>query len=231
MKKTAKLIALAAVLFAGFGSTNAMADEGFKIGADVVSSYVWRGGDLGDSAAIQPNLSYTFKNGLSIGLWGSYAITEDTDNVAGTSDRYKEVDVTISMPVGPVTLAVTDYNANPEAGNTFDFGEDGNNTIEVSASYSHENVGLMAGVFVAGNDYNNAVYCEASYKFYDKDGYTAKATAGLGSEDYYGDFDGAESDRLALVNTGISVSKDRYTASAIYNPDTEKSYLVFMASF
>jgi hypothetical protein len=223
MKKTAKLIALAAVLFAGFGSSNAMADEGFKLGADVVSSYVWRGSDLGDSAAIQPNLSYTFKNGLSVGLWGSYAISEDN-----AGDRYKEVDLTISMPVGPVTLAVTDYNANPEAGNTFDFGDDGNNTIEVSASYTHENIGLMAGVFVAGNDYDNAMYCEASYKFYDKNGYTAKAVAGLGSEDYYGDLEG---EKIALVNTGISVSKDRYTASAIYNPDTEKSYLVFMASF
>jgi hypothetical protein len=222
MKKTAKLIALAAVLFAGFGSSNAMADEGFKIGADVVSSYVWRGSDLGDSAAIQPNLSYTFKNGLSVGLWGSYALTEND------GDRYKEVDLTVSMPVGPVTLAVTDYNAAPEDGNTFDFGNDSANTIEVSASYSHKNVGLMAGVFVAGNDYDNAWYCEANYKFYDKDGYTAKATAGLGNEGYYGDGEGK---KVALVNTGISVSKDRYTASAIYNPDTEKSYLVFMASF
>lgn len=222
MKKSSKLIALAVALVAGFGTSTAQA-EGFKIGADVVSSYIWRGSDYGDSAAIQPNLSYTFKNGLSIGAWGSYAISENDSN-----DRYKEVDLTISMPVGPVTLAVTDYNANPEDGNTFDFGEEGNNTVEVSASYSHENVGLMAGVFVAGNDYDNAVYCEASYKFYDKDGYTAKATAGLGSEDYYGDQEGK---KIALVNTGIAVSKDRYTASAIYNPDTEKSYLVFMASF
>lgn len=232
MKKTAKLIALAAVLFAGFGSSNAMAAEGFELGADVVSSYVWRGSDLGDSAAIQPSLSYTFENGLSIGLWGSYALTENTeyneDLARNESNRYKEVDLTISMPLGPVTLAVTDYNGNPEAGDTFDFGEDGNNTIEVSASGSYENFDLMAGVFVAGNDYDNAWYCEAGYKFYDKDGYTAKATAGLGNEGYYGDGEGK---KVALVNTGIAVSKDRYTASAIYNPDTEKSYLVFMASF
>ncbi len=223
MKKTAKLIALAAVLFAGFGASNAKADEGFNLGADVVSSYVWRGSDLGDSAAIQPNLSYTFENSLCVGLWGSYALTEDNGG-----DRYKEVDLTVSMPVGPVTLAVTDYNGNPEAGDTFDFGEQSNNTVEVSASYSYENVGLMAGVFVAGNDYDNAWYCQADYQFYNKDGYTAKATAGLGNEGYYGDGEGK---KLALVNTGISVSKDRYTASAIYNPDTENSYLVFMASF
>jgi hypothetical protein len=230
MKKTAKLIALAAVLFAGFGASNAMADEGFKIGADVVSSYVWRGSELDDSVNIQPALSYTFSNGLAISAWGSYGLNEDN------GARYKEVDLTVSMPIGPVTLAVTDYNAdpsndNPDDGGVFDFREDGSNTVEVSASYSQDNIGLMAGVFVGGNDYDNAVYCEASYKFYDKNGYTAKAVLGVGSEDYYGDFDDAESDKLALVNTGISVAKDRFTASAIYNPDKESSYLVFMASF
>ena len=229
MKKTAKLIALAAVLFAGFGPVNANA-EGFKIGADVVSSYVWRGVELDNSVNIQPALSYTFSNGLSISAWGSYGLNEDN------GARYKEVDLTVSVPVGPFTLTVTDYNAdpandNPDDGGVFDFRKDGSNTIEVSASYSQDNIGLMAGVFVGGNDYDNAVYCEASYKFYDKDGYTAKAVLGVGSEDYYGDFDAAKSDKLALVNTGISVAKDRFTASAIYNPDLESSSLVFMASF
>ena len=46
MKKTAKLLTLAVALFAGFGGT-AQA-EGFKIGADAVTSYVWRGIDLGN---------------------------------------------------------------------------------------------------------------------------------------------------------------------------------------
>ncbi|NTU54042.1 MAG: hypothetical protein HGA97_10165, partial [Chlorobiaceae bacterium] len=50
MKKTAKLIALAVALVAGFGPGNANA-EGMKLGADVVSSYVWRGSELGNSAA------------------------------------------------------------------------------------------------------------------------------------------------------------------------------------
>jgi hypothetical protein len=222
MKKTAKLIALAAVLFAGFGSSNAMADEGFSIGADVVSSYVWRGTELGNGVAVQPDLSYTFKNGLSIDAWGSYDITEDG------GDRYKEIDLTVSMPIGPVTLAVTNYNIDPDNGRAFDFRDDGANTVEVSGSYSYKNLDLLAAVFVAGNDYDNAWYCQADYKFYDKNGYTAKATAGLGNEGYYGDWEGK---KLALVNTGISVSKDRYTASYIYNPDTENSYLVFMASF
>ncbi|MCF8382835.1 MAG: hypothetical protein K9G39_04460 [Chlorobium sp.] len=226
MKKTAKLATLAIALFAGLGST-AQA-EGFKIGADVVSSYVWRGGELGDSPAIQPALSYTFPGiGIVVGAWGSYAISEND------GQRYKEVDLYLTVPVGPLSLTLTDYYV-PVDGNSdsFDFTSDGPNTLEVSVGYSHENLSLLAAMFVGGNDYDNAKYFEAGYKFYDKDGYSAKAVVGAGDEDYYGDQYGIEeSDDIALVNTGISVSKDRYTASYIYNPDTEKSHLVFMASF
>lgn len=226
MKKTAKLATLAIALFAGLGST-AQA-EGFKIGADVVSSYVWRGSDLGDSPAIQPALSYTFPGiGVVVGAWGSYAISEND------GQRYKEVDLYLTVPVGPLSLTLTDYYV-PVDGNSdsFDFTSDGPNTLEVSVGYSHENLSLLAAMFVGGNDYDNAKYFEAGYKFYDKDGYSAKAVVGAGDEDYYGDQYGIEeSDDIALVNTGISVSKDRYTASYIYNPDTEKSHLVFMASF
>ncbi len=69
MKKTTKFLTVAALLATGFSGT-AMADEGFSIGADVVSSYVWRGTELGDSFAIQPSLSYTFPGmGVEIGAW------------------------------------------------------------------------------------------------------------------------------------------------------------------
>ncbi|NTU54264.1 MAG: hypothetical protein HGA97_11340 [Chlorobiaceae bacterium] len=216
-------------MVAGFGPGNANA-EGMKLGADVVSSYVWRGSELGNSAAIQPTLSYTCKSGVTIGAWGSYALT---DNSVGS--RYKEIDLSVSVPVGPVTLTVTDYSADPanddaSNGGAFDFRDAGANSVEISASYSIDKLGLLAGVFVAGNDYKNAMYCEATYPVYEKDGYTAKAVVGIGSEDYYGDIT-APSDKIAVVNTGISVAKDRYTGSFVYNPDKEASFLVFMASF
>ena len=69
MKKTTKFLSLAVALFAGLSGT-AQAADGFKIGTDLVSSYVWRGSAIGDSPAIQPALSYTFKDsGLVIGAW------------------------------------------------------------------------------------------------------------------------------------------------------------------
>ncbi|NTV17236.1 MAG: hypothetical protein HGB09_07320 [Chlorobiaceae bacterium] len=223
MKKTAKLLSLAVALFAGLGGT-AQA-EGFKIGADVVSSYVWRGSDLGNSAAIQPAISYTCPTtGIIVGTWGSYALSDNAGN------RHKEIDLYATLPVGPLSLTVTDYYS-PNAGDSFDFSDDGPNIVELSVGYAKDNLNLLAAINVAGNDIagaKNAKYCEAGLKFYDKDGYSAKAVVGLGDEDFYGDFEG---DNIAVVNTGISVSKDRYTASYVYNPDTEASNLVFMASF
>ncbi|NTW64036.1 MAG: hypothetical protein HGA46_08140 [Chlorobiaceae bacterium] len=233
MKKTAKLLTLSVAILAGL-STSAKA-EGFKIGADIVSSYVWRGTDLGDSPAIQPNLSYTFPGlGVVVGAWGSYAILDNTDefDIDGNvvdEYRYKEVDLYVTVPVGPLSLTLTNYYVPIGDNNeSFNFNNDGPNTVEASIGYSYKNLSLLAAMFVAGNDYDNAKYFEAGYKFYDKDGFSAKAVVGAGDEDYYGDWEG---DNLALVNTGISVSKDRFTASYIYNPDTEKSHLVFMASF
>jgi hypothetical protein len=234
MKRSAKLLTLAVALFAGFGTSTAQA-EGFKVGADVVSSYVWRGGELGDSPAIQPNLSYTFSNGISVGAWGSYGIKD-----SGV-ERYKEIDLTVSLPVGPFTFMVTDYNNASNNSDAYNFSDNGPNVIELSTAYAKGNLSLLAAINVAGNKGDSTIntdgtkhakYFEAGYKFYEKDGYSAKAVCGVGDEDYYGDqFGVGKNNKLALVNTGISVSKDRYTGSYVYNPDTEASYLVFMASF
>ncbi|HWQ25384.1 MAG TPA: hypothetical protein VN367_01250 [Chlorobaculum sp.] len=229
MKKSAKLLSLAVALLAGFGTSTAQA-EGFKVGADVVSSYVWRGTELGDSPAIQPNVSYTFKDSnIVLGAWGSYALQKSTPGGISGDYRYKEVDLFATLPVGPFSFTVTDYYVPVDGvGDSFDFSNDGPNTVELSANYVYKNLGLTAAIFVAGNDYDNAKYCEATYKFYDKDGYTAKLVAGLGDDDYYGD---KNSQDIALVNTGFSVAKDRYTGAYVYNPATKASSLVFMASF
>jgi hypothetical protein len=230
MKKTAKFVTLAVALLAGTVGTAQAAD--FKIGADVVSSYVWRGGEYGDSPAIQPAISYTCaKTGITVGAWGSYGI-KDT---AGS--RYKETDLYATIPAGNFSFTVTDYYVVPAAGSTtgsktFDFSSDGPNIIELSVAYAKDNLSLLAAINVAGNDTlsgtKHAKYGEAGYKFYDKDGFTAKGVVGVGNKDYYGD---AKNGKIAVVNTGISVAKDRYTASYVYNPDTEKSSLIFMASF
>ena len=81
-------------------------------GGDAVSRYVWRGIDCGDpvsyeepatwqnnTPAIQPGATYTFDNGLSVGLWGSYGIgkngsneIDELDYSAGYAFKIKDVD-------------------------------------------------------------------------------------------------------------------------------------------
>ncbi len=222
MKKTVSLLSLAVALFAGL-SGNAQAD-GFKIGADVVSSYVWRGGELNSSPAIQPAVSYTFPNsGIVAGAWGTSAFSESSGS------RYQETDLYVTMPVGPATVTVTNYYV-PVAGNNkaFDFNSAGANTVELSTAYTKENLSLLAAVNVTGNTFNTAKYFEAGYKIYDQEKYTAKAFIGAGDKAQYAIGFGTG---FAVVNLGVTLAKESYSTSYVYNPASEKANFVFMASF
>lgn len=80
-------------------SVNAQSKINVDLGADIVSSYVWRGVKTA-GASVQPSLSAGI-GGFSLGAWGS---TDFTSN-EGT----KEVDFTASYEIAGLKLAVTDY--------------------------------------------------------------------------------------------------------------------------
>ena len=64
-----KKFGIFALTFAVLAAVPATAVE-FDIGADVVSRYVWRGTDFGNSPAIQPSMSASFRDGqLELGYW------------------------------------------------------------------------------------------------------------------------------------------------------------------
>lgn len=69
------------------------------LGADIVSSYVWRGVKTA-GASIQPSLSASV-GGFSLSAWGS---TDFTSN-----EGAKEVDFTAAYETSGLKLAVTDY--------------------------------------------------------------------------------------------------------------------------
>jgi len=73
----------------------------FNVGADVVSSYVWRGVAQGSNEPnIQPSVSYT-NGGLTIGVWGS-------GNLSGS---IKEADLYATYAVSSLfSVTLTDYN-------------------------------------------------------------------------------------------------------------------------
>lgn len=80
-------------------------DKGISIslGADVVSSYVWRGSLL-DGASVQPAISLDVA-GLSVGMWGSTSLT----SFANWSNSYKELDLYVSYAIKGFSVTLTDY--------------------------------------------------------------------------------------------------------------------------
>ena len=79
-----KKIVLFATGLAMSTATFAQDDIETTISGDIVSSYIWRGQDLG-STAIQPTLGVGYK-GLSLTAWGSYGLADPSD----TKEAYRQ---------------------------------------------------------------------------------------------------------------------------------------------
>lgn len=98
-RATSKALVLALALL--FVPAQVLLAQSFSLGADVVSRYVWRGTDFGESISIQPALTYTH-GGFSIGSWASYAADPSSAGV-------NEHDLWLSFAAGPISVGVTDY--------------------------------------------------------------------------------------------------------------------------
>ena len=199
-------------------STNISYSQDF--GADLVSSYVWRGTQFGSGAHIQPYMDLGSGN-LTGGVWGSFA----TSALGGGN----ELDLWVSYDFGPLALTLTNYTF-PGEGGTYLEGEglfNGDYT-EVAASTSLGGVDLSAGYFTE----LEALYVELGFS-------TGAIDIAVGYADdmatawYAGGGSG-------LVNMSFSGSKDisiteSYSlpvfGSFIINPEAETAFLVFGISF
>jgi hypothetical protein len=228
----------------------------FNLGADLVSRYIWRGKDYGNSPSIQPNVSLSVA-GFKIGAWGCYGFVPFSAKINDTTieDRgnYAEMDFYLSYTLKNFTLMVYDYFfPNPlsaYAGNNYFHFKNATtgHTVEVSLSYAGPErfpLQVYAGTFVWGADKgkdstgvfgrgsknNFSTYLEAAWQFNIK-GFGIKPFVGgipIGSG-WYGDTAG-------IVNAGLTVSKTiRIThdfglpvyTSLITNPQTESFFFVF----
>jgi hypothetical protein len=81
-------------------------------GGDIVSRYIWRGKDYGNSPAIQPNFSVGVA-GFKAGVWGSYGLSSYSQKINDTTFKdmghYAECDLSVSYTYKWFTLMVTDY--------------------------------------------------------------------------------------------------------------------------
>jgi hypothetical protein len=196
----------------------------FDVGVDFASRYVWRGLEFSDSPAVQPYAEMTSGN-FTLGAWASY---ETGGQVVG-----QELDLYASYAFGPVSLGFIDY-AFPVDGASDGYFKMQNHVGEATLSFDGVEkfpLTVLLGVNVY-NDDNNSIYTELGYPF--KIGETEmKPFIGAGNEMYTTDGD------YKVFHFGLSASKaikitDAFSlglsASAIFNPDTDDAYLVFVIS-
>ena len=189
-------------------------------GADLVSSYVWRGAQFGSGAHIQPYMDLGSGN-LTGGVWGSFP----TSAKGGGN----ELDLWVSYDFGPLALTVTNYTF-PGEGGVYADGEglfNGDYT-ELAASTSIMGVDLSAGYFtevealyVELGFSTGAVDIAFGYGDDQADGFYAGGGTGLVYMSFSGSKDIQISDNYALPVFG----------SFIINPEAETAFLVFGISF
>lgn len=205
--------------------------QSFDLGADVVSRYVWRGADYGESASVQPALSFS-SGGFEAGTWASYAMNPD-------GAAANEHDIWISYSTGPVSFGVTDYYF-PNAGfDFFDFDDDGDGAhmVEPFVAVSGPErfpIAVYAGIF-AYNDPDHSIYLNATYPFA-IDGIDLSFGVGASAAEsaVYG------TDAFGIIDMSLAASKNipvtdgfslPLSVAYILNPTAEMSFLVVGLSF
>jgi len=214
-------------------------ENSFTVGSDFVSRYYWRGQILADAPCIQPSATFTM-GGFSLGLWGSYAF-DDAYSIANEVNFIAAYTFTIPLEMN-ITIGLEDYYY-PNAGLGFlNFRNHddplGPGAHMVAASLAFEGpesfpISLTTNVNVY-NDPGYNTYFEVAYPW-EIGGTSVSIFAGVtpGSSK---NFDYYFTDEFALVNAGVTLSRDiRITESFSLpvsvtlgiNPKLDVSQLVF----
>jgi hypothetical protein len=201
------------------------------ISGDIVSSYIWRGQDLGD-VSLQPTLGIGYQ-GLSLTAWGNVGLSNAADT--------KELDLTLSYTIGGFNIGVTDYWTNaggdPQA-RYFKYNAHATNHVfEANIGYDFGFASLQWYSNFAGNDgmnndgdraYSSYFEVNAPFKLATVD-WTATAGAVPFATDYYGTT-GFAVTNLALKATKEIKITDTFSVpvfgQVVANPCSQKAYLV-----
>ena len=219
-------------------------DEGkseFTVGADFVSSFVWRGMHL-SGTSIQPAMNFTIGN-FTVGSWGSVDLI----------GWYKEVDLMASYSFGNFTAGLTNYWAGEDY---FDYSESTVHQLEANLSFTFDPFPLTLGwnTIIAGTDHfldldDNfkkkrafSTYIEAAYAFSVKE-VNLQVAMGISpwkSSAMYTDGYMYATDKFAVVNMALTASKnikisDTYSMGVFgqlsFNPAKNDAFFVFGINF
>ena len=232
MMKKVKSFFLAGLLLVGATAAWAQDEIETTISGDVVSSYIWRGQDLGD-VSLQPTLGVSYK-GLSLTAWGSVGLTDPLDT--------KEFDLTLSYTTGGLNIGITDYwfdaGLDPDA-RYFEYDAHGTNHVfEANIGYDFGVASVQWFTNFAGNDglnkdgkraYSSYAEVAVPFKLATVD-WTATAGVVPWATSLYGTT-GFAVTNLALKATKEIKVTDTFSipvfGQVVGNPCSQKAYLVF----
>lgn len=220
----------------GFGAK--LRESNFHLGVELQSKYLWRGQEYGTSPAVFPTVHYDYK-GLSIGAIGAYA----------WDGSHQECDLYASYSTSGLTIAVTDYYYPTAVGAKDQFFELDNkkagHMFEATLAYEHKKVpvSILLSTFFAGADKNLegnqawSSYLELGthYDFLENNSVSLAVGSAL-NKSFYNNFEtGFSVVNIALKYTYNVQFKNNWnlplSASYVINPQKEKSFINFSASF
>lgn len=233
MKKVIRLFSLTALSLLGVATVEAQEkDIEVTVEADVVSQYIWRGLELGNTA-FQPTLGIDYK-GLSLTAWGSTGLTNSEDT--------KEFDLTLAYTIGGFNIGITDYwfNTGLDPENRYFMYEAHrtNHVFEANVGYDFGVIALQWYTNFAGNDgvnrngkraYSSYFEISAPFKLASVD-WTATAGAVPYATNFYG------TNGFAVTNLALRATKDIKITDTFSvpifgevsgNPCSQKAYLAF----
>lgn len=197
-------------------TTTGIKAQEFEVGADVVSSYVWRGTQF-SGVSVQPGITFSAGN-FSVGAWGSAGF-----------DGFMEADLFASYAFDfGLTLGLTDYYY--PGTDYFDLSKaTGAHGFELNLGYGIKDFSISANYMLneagAAGTAGGDMYFELGYAF---KSFSIFAGAGNG---WHNTIDGS----FGLVNVGLSTSKDiqitetftlPLSGSVILNPTTKQFFVV-----
>ena len=222
-----KILVFAMMLVA---SATAIAQDEIEttISGDIVSSYIWRGQDLGN-VSLQPTFGIGYK-GLSLTAWGSVGLSNPADT--------KEFDLTASYSAGGFNIGLTDYWFNtPEERYFLYDAHKTSHVFEANIGYDFGVASLQWFTNFAGNDgvnkdgkraYSSYIEANVPFKLATVD-WTATAGAVPFATTSYG------TNGFAVTNLALKATKDIKVTDSfsipvfgqiVANPCSQKAYLV-----
>jgi len=238
MKKVMKVAAMSGMILMTAVPAFAADDEkvSLEVGADVVSSYVWRGYSCG-GFSIQPAATLTFnKPGISFGVWASAELFENSQFA-----NMNEFDLALTWaPTEALSVGLTDYHfCNGNYIRDWNFSGTAVHNLELNLSYDFGPLAVAWNTCLTGNDYNAdgdraySSYCEVSAPF-KLGGLDCSGAVGMIPwEDSF--TSGSSTSGFCVCNLSFTASKEigkiPVSGQVVYNPRSEATYFVVGVSF